>query len=510
MYWGVYNPSERLDSEFAESYLGGNEQDYDVVKDFAEAVDGFLTAWNTTITLANTGLSGNEPYQRFRGNNPDGIRNPAFEPMVDVISLADYMILNFYGGNWDWDHHNWVAMRNRVSPGGGFQFFCWDSEHMVEGVNSNILNENNDKCPSRIFQQLRQNPEFRRLFADRVQKFCFNNGVLTPSSAAERWLIRAGQIEKAVIAESARWGDYRRDVHPWQTTGPFELYTKDDHWLPQKDYLLNTYFPVRTNNFLIHLRKAGLFPSINAPVFLINNNPVIQRTIIPGAILTMTSDNGIIYYTTDGSDPVIWETNPLISSKALQYSIGVVLNESCHIKARVFYNNEWSATSEQFFIVPEDYHDLKITEIHYHPLDEEVMESDEFEFIEIKNTGTSSLDLGGIRFTQGIEFEFPPETHFGPKEFIVLASNSKGFYNRYGFLPFGEYTGQLDNNGELVELVTAEKDTLCRIQYEDANGWPESPDGSGKSLVPVELNPPNDQDNPELWRESYMSGWFSG
>ena len=510
LYWGVYNPSERLDNEFAESYLGGNKQDYDIVKDYAEAVDGFLTAWNTTITLANAGLSGNESYQRFRGNNPDGTRNPAFEPMVDVISLADYMILNFYGGNWDWDHHNWVAMRNRVSPGKGFQFFCWDSEHMVEGVNSNILNENNDKCPSRIFQQLRQNPEFRRLFADRVQKFCFNNGLLTPSSAAERWLRRAGQIEKAIIAESARWGDYRRDVHPWQTAGPFELYTKDDHWLPQKNYLLNTYFPNRTNNFLNQLRKAGLFPSINAPVFLINNNPVIQRTITPGAILTMTSDNGIILYTTDGSDPVIWETNPLISPKALQYSKTLILNESCHIKARTFHNNEWSATSEQFFIVPEDYHDLKITEIHYHPVDEEDMENSEFEFIEIKNTGTSSLDLGGIRFTQGIEFEFPPETHLGPLEFIVLASNNKGFYDRYGFLPFGEYTGQLDNNGELLLLVSAEKDTLCMILYEDTNGWPEAPDGSGKSLVPVDHNPHGDQSNPELWRESYMSGGSPG
>ncbi|MBG0860869.1 MAG: lamin tail domain-containing protein, partial [Bacteroidales bacterium] len=91
LYWGIYNPSERLDSDFAESYLGGNAEDYDVVKDYSEAVDGNLTAWNAAITLANAGLGENDGYQRIQGNNPDGTRNPAYKPMIDVVSLADYM-----------------------------------------------------------------------------------------------------------------------------------------------------------------------------------------------------------------------------------------------------------------------------------------------------------------------------------------------------------------------------------------------------------------------------------
>ncbi|MBG0859049.1 MAG: lamin tail domain-containing protein, partial [Bacteroidales bacterium] len=449
-------------------------------------------------------------YQRIQGNNPDGTRNPVYKPMIDVLSLADYMILNFYGGNWDWDHHNWVAIRNRISPGKGFRFFAWDSEHMVEGVNSNILSENNDKCPSRIFQQLRQNPEFKRLFADRVQKYCFNNGALTPFSAAGRWILRAGQIDKAVLAESARWGDYRRDVHRWQTAGPFELYTKESHWQPQMNYMLNTYFPNRTNNFISHLRSAGLFPMTDAPVFLINNNPAFQQTIERGSIMTMTSEKGIIYYTTDGSDPVIWESTPVIAPAALQYAGPLMINESSHLKARAVLNNEWSATSEQFFIIPENYHDLKITEIHYHPADDGITENREFEFIEIKNTGTSTLDLGGVRFTEGVEYEFTPETSLGPKKFIVLASNYSCFYDRYGFFPFDEYNGQLDNNGEMLVLVSAGNDTLCSISYEDSSGWPEAPDGSGKSLVPVEINPTHHQDCPECWRESYVKNGSPG
>jgi hypothetical protein len=510
MYWGLYNPSERMDSDFAEAYLGGDESDYDVIKDYAEAVDGSPAAWNTAIALANAGLADNIAYQRIRGNNPDGTKNPALEPLVDAVSLADYMLLNFYGGNWDWDHHNWVAIRNRVNPGPGFQFFPWDAEHMVEGLTSNLLSENNDKCPSRIFQQMRQNPEFRRMFADRVQKFCLSNGVLTPSRAAGNWMMRANQIDQAVFAESARWGDYRRDVHRWQTAGPFELYTKETHWIPQQEYLLNTWFPNRTNNFLDQLRAAGLFPSINGPVFLIYDNPVFQRTITPGSVLTMTSDNGIIYYTTDGSDPVVWETQPSVSPSAIQYTVPIVLNESSYIKARVFYNSEWSAITEQYFIVPSDFHDLKITEINYHPLDEVSADNTELEFIEIKNTGTSTLDIGGVRLAAGINYKFPSESLLRPAYFIVLASNTKSFFTRYGFLPDGQYDGHLSNSGETILLISAEEDTLCSIAYEDFNGWPVAPDGKGKSLVPINHNPVGDQNRPELWRESYVIGGSPG
>ena len=123
LYWGLYNPSERIDSDFAESYLFGEETDFDVIKDYSEAVDGEITAWNTMIAMANAGLVQNDAYQLIQGNNPDGTPNPEFEAMVDVVSLSDYIILNFYGGNWDWDHHNWVAIRNRVTSGQGISVF---------------------------------------------------------------------------------------------------------------------------------------------------------------------------------------------------------------------------------------------------------------------------------------------------------------------------------------------------------------------------------------------------
>jgi len=514
IYWGIYAPSERLDNDFGATYLGGEPEDYDVIKDYAEVVDGDISAWNEMMQMANAGLASNEDYQLIQGNNPDGTPNPEIESMVDVVNLADYMLINFYGGNTDWDHHNWAVIRNRVEPGKGFKFMCWDAEHVLKTLNGNELGENNNNCPSRVFQQLIQNDEFKRLFADRIQRHCFNNGVLTPESTAARWMERRNQIEEPVLAESARWGDYRRDVHPYQTVGPFDLYTKEDYWLPQQDFMLNTYFPGRTSVFLNQLRNAGLFPDVDAPIFYINNNPVINSTISAGDELSMTAPGGTIYFTWNGTDPVNWSLTEgnliVLSSDAVPYSGPVTIDHSCHVKARTYYNGEWSAANDKFFIIPDDYYDLKITEIHYNPLTDGTAEGSQFEFLEIKNTGTSTLNIGGLQFIDGIEFEFPQETELGSGKFIVLASDNNYFYSRYDFMAFGEYSGKLNNDGELLVMVKNTNDTVSAITYNDGNDWPQLPDGDGNSLVPVVYNPINDQNDPADWRASYLIGGSPG
>lgn len=502
IYWGIYAPSERMDKDFAESYLEGSTDEFDVIKDYSEIADGEITAWNKMIEMAEAGLTENEDYQKIQGKNPDGTINYQSEPMVDVENLSDYMLINFYGGNWDWDHHNWAAIRNRVEPGKGFKFFMWDAEHILEKTSANELGENNYNCPSYVFQQLRQNNDFRLLFADRAQKHLFNNGVLTTQPALARWNERRKQVEKSIVAESARWGDYRRDVHPYQVAGPFAVYTYQDHWLPQQNYMTNTYFPNRPSIFINHLKSDDLFPNVASPSFKINGAIFTGKIVTPGDILTMTSTPGTIYYTTNGTDPK--------NTSALQYSSSITINESQHIKARSFYNGEWSALNEKFFIVPDDFHDLKITEVHYHPLNQDTIDDSKFEFIEIKNTGKSTLDLDGLYFAKGLDYEFAGETRIGPGEFIVLASSNRYFFKRYGFYAFDDYKGQLDNSGEKIALVTADNDTICSFFFWDDSGWPYASDGFGFSLVPVNINPDNNQNSSEYWRASYAIGGSPG
>jgi hypothetical protein len=49
VYWGLFQAEERPDAWFAETYLGGEREDYDVVK-VERVVDGFL-ARRTPIVI---------------------------------------------------------------------------------------------------------------------------------------------------------------------------------------------------------------------------------------------------------------------------------------------------------------------------------------------------------------------------------------------------------------------------------------------------------------------------
>lgn len=506
IYWGMYAPSERMDKDFAEAYLGGDAEEYDVIKDYAEVADGTIDAWKAMMALAKQGLETNEAYQRIQGRNPDGSINPDLPNYVDVVNLADYMLINFYGANTDWDHHNWAAMRNRNRNDQGFRFFCWDGEHLVKSnnLNGNVLSENNANSPSYLFQQLMKNADFKALFANRVQKHCFNGGVLTPAMASGIWSQRSADINQAVYAESARWGDYRRDVHRWQG-GPYALYTVEDHWLPEQQNMLQTYFPARTDVFVSQLKSKGFYPSLEGPRLRINGSDVYSDTLEAGSTLTMLAAMGPVLYTTTGVDP-----KDVVSGEVLTYSGAMPMKHSTRIMARNYLNGEWSPLVDKYFYIPADREGLQLTEIHYHPHGLVEMDGDSFEFLELKNASQGTLDLSGMRFSEGIDFTFPKGTYLEAGAFVVLAENRDAFVHRYAFEPFGIYGGKLSNDGERLVLLSQNEELLMEVIYGVAGDWSRLADGGGYSLVPVD---PNRNPDPLLasnWRRSHEVGGSPG
>jgi hypothetical protein len=193
-----------------------------------------------------------------------------------------------------------------------------------------------------------------------------------------------------------------------------------------------------------------------------------------------------------------------ISENAKQYTEPLVIDQTTHIKARVFDNVNWSAVHEATLSVLQGMENLRITEIHYHPLDVDTADNNngEYEFIELKNIGNEPLNLSGMYFSRGITYSFPNNTTMERNTFIVLASNKNAFFTRYGFQAFGEYEGQLDNNGETIALNTVAGDTLIKIHYNDKYPWPNSADGIGYSVVSREQNPYKDQNDAANWTTS--------
>lgn len=154
--------------------------------------------------------------------------------------------------------------------------------------------------------------------------------------------------------------------------------------------------------------------------------------------------------------------------------------------------------------------DLVLSEIMYNPQGEDDTDGDEFEFVELKNTGSGTIDLAGVAFTAGIDFTFAAGTTLDPGALLVLASNPSAFEARYGFAPVGTYTGRLDNGGERLTLSDAAGATLASLRYNDKYPWPQGPDGDGFSLT---LRDPSTQPDPsqaDNWRPSSQQGGSPG
>ena len=257
MYWGMYNIAERVDDQFGKDHLGGSKDDVDVIKieedggNHIEAAEGSLEAWELMTNTANAvGASPTDTnYLRLQGLGPDGESDPTLEALLDIDAFIDYMLINQYGGNTDWDHHNWYALRRGGADSQGFRFLCWDTEIIFENERENVLSKNNGKAaPTGIFQSLLRNDDFARRYVRRAKEVLTADGLLGQQSVVQLWDSLYNTISKALYAEAARWGDYRRDVHPWQSRG--QLYTVDEHYMNERNRLLNQYFPVRTGNVL--------------------------------------------------------------------------------------------------------------------------------------------------------------------------------------------------------------------------------------------------------------------
>lgn len=82
-------------------------------------------------------------------------------------------------------------------------------------------------------------------------------------------------------------------------------------------------------------------------------------------------------------------------------------------------------------------------------------DGDRYEFVEIKNSGESTLNLSGVTFTKGIQYEFPDGTLLEPDRHAVVARQVWDFAERYpAVTPVGGFpASSLDNGGELVELA---------------------------------------------------------
>lgn len=241
MYWGLYNIAERVDDQYGKDHLGGDKEDIDVIKieedggNHLEAAEGTLDAWQEMVeTVAHA---------------DDAQSYAKLDTLLDIDNFIDYMLINQYGGNTDWDHHNWYAIRRRGIGSQGFRFLCWDSEIVFENAEENVLAKENKGYPTGLFHDLLRNEDFVRRYQRRAKQLLADDGLLGEASVVALWDSLYYTISSALYDEAARWGDYRRDVHRY-SGGAGQLYTVDNQFMKERNRLLTAYFPTRSRYVL--------------------------------------------------------------------------------------------------------------------------------------------------------------------------------------------------------------------------------------------------------------------
>ena len=149
-----------------------------------------------------------------------------------------------------------------------------------------------------------------------------------------------------------------------------------------------------------------------------------------------------------------------------------------------------------------------INEIMYHPPG-----SQEGEYIELYNAGTSSVELLGYHFSAGIDYTQLTSHVIATGDFAVVCmyTNAVIPYHPAAIASkfIGEFTSNgwatnsfngLSNSGEMIELRDALGQLVNAVEYDDTYPWPSKADGQGSSL---ELRDPAlDNSKAESWLAS--------
>jgi len=492
LYWGLYDLAERPDESFAAAYMGGRKEEYDVLADFAEVRSGDANAWNEMMALAAGGLAANSAYFRLLGCNADGSRNQAYPVYLDVTNLVDYCLLHVFAGADDWPDHNWWAARRRGPASEGFRFFTWDQEITINSLLRSRTSwppfphfeeVSTSGTPGFLFDRLKANGGFRLLFADRVQRHLLA-GALRPEDNVIRWDDLASRIDVAIVAESARWGDYRRPNRP---------FLREVEWLAEQKWMHEVFWPSNHDVALLRFRRVGLYPESAPPEFSLPGGTIDDDILLTVSIAVPGSE---VFYTLDGSDPRLVSGQP--SPQSHRYTGEIHLVPPVRVLARTRSSGAWSPLASATFQSTKALSQLALTEIHYHPRSEGEIDGGELEFIELQNQGTNALDLSGVEIVGGIGFAFRADDCLQPGQFLVLARNPTALATRYaGLRVFGAFQGKLDNSGDLIAMTHPVAGRLFEVSYSDRSPWPVEADGSGDSLQLVKAQA--DGADPASW-----------
>jgi hypothetical protein len=384
-----------------------------------------------------------------------------FSANVDALRLSTYFYKDrngpiTYGPIWDFDRAFGSTDGRDAEPrvwdsGTGFFTYPW-------------------------WERVFRDPNFFQAWIDRYQEL--REGLFSDESLFAIMDRLNAQVREAAPRDLVKWAQAKRGGTQDSEIAFFK------NWLSRHTDFMDT-------NFLAKPQVLGF-----------------AGTVAAGTQVQLTGPSGAtIYYTLDGTDPRALHGG--IDPNALVYAGPITINGEVRLVARSRnpshrnltgginppINSVWSGPRRVRFTLdplagPAD---LIVSELNYHPAEPTAAElasnanltADDFEFIELKNLGSQTVDFYGARFTKGIDFNFENASTYrlAPNASLLLVRNEAAFAARYGARPniAGTFGGTLDDGGETLRLERPDGLELFEFTYNDR--WYPTTDGLGFSLV---------------------------
>lgn len=406
---------------------------------------------------------------------------------------------------WDID----LSFGHRFWRANGYYFN--DSMYNIFGVE--LGKTNNLK---RIFFEI---PEFRQMLDRRLRTITdtWMKPPGTPSSELyfeNRALEILQQVDPLGVVSDAdldfqKWGSWG-SVAPNETMRDAVNRMISDHFGPRRTFMYNNLgLPnAQAANAAMAFGAIDVSPASGNQreeyIELVNPNNIavdlsgwsvtgaVQATIAPGTVLPSANTGRNKLYLAKDSNTFRARTNGPRGGQ--------------HLFVQEKYSGQLSTRGETLWLIRPDgsvadtltwgnsasavMNQLRITELHYHPLPptpselalDPGLDANEFEYVELQNTGNSTINLDGISFSEGIRYTFPA-TSLPPGGYVVLAKNPSAFAQRHPAAPgilLGPYDGYLSNDGERIQILDASGESIQDFTYNDV--WHPDTDGFGKAL----------------------------
>jgi hypothetical protein len=472
-YWGIYNIREKMNQYYPESNYGIDADEVDLIENIGEVAKGEADFYNNLINF----LKSNDISQSANYNY--------VKTQMDVNEYMNYMMTEIYCRNHDWLHRNTKYWRERSSTG-KWRWMLYDLDwgfggEIREGeeqykTNSLAWAMNQDE-PSIILNSLLTNSEFKNEF---IQKFAsFLNITFRP----ERVVKIIDSLKVNIEME------FPRHIERW------EIPTTMHEWDREVDILRD--FAVQRPHFVFDHISDVFSLSGTTTLTVEKSNSRAGKIYICGVQIPDSTYAGHYFK----NIPIRLKAKANYGYKFVQWQ-GLTNETSDSIFVNITHSASITAVFESVTLPS-----IVINEIHYNPSGEHQGDDEDFEFVELFNNGSATVDLSNFKFSDGITFAFPSGSSIAAKEYIVVAKNDLTYKNQ-GYQVFQITDGRLSNSGENLVLADAQNNIVDYISFSDETPWPTAPDANGPSL---ELKDPSlDNTLADNWSASTQLGGSPG